>query len=123
MSPDRPNFSKTSKERTDNQDQYSIYRFKPLLDRILQADWEARGENRQKIKDTQREKILGPVFGEVEIPRRVSPSVACYCLRWVGYEALGYKPAPPTARSYLITSMGSAIHWEFLKKLQQYLPR
>ena len=109
-------------ERPPSQEIYAPYRLGPLIQKILEADWQYWQENSRQKKEVRRE-IFRAVWGEdAKIPEYFSPSVIAHCLRWVGYEALRYKPAPPTPEAHLVTMMGSAIHWSFLRAIEQQIP-
>jgi len=109
-------------ERPPSQEIYAPYRLGPLIQKILEADWNRLQENSRQRRETQQG-IFKTIWGEgAKIPEYFSPSVVAHCLRWVGYEALGYKPAPPSAESHLVTMMGSAIHWSFLRVIEQQIP-
>ena len=88
----------------------------------METDWRLWQENSRQRRKTQQE-IFKAIWGEgTKIPEYFSPSVVAHCLRWVGYEALGYKPAPPSPESHLVTMMGSAIHWSLLRVIEQQIP-
>jgi len=112
----------TTRKRPPNQEIYVSYQLQPLIQKILEIDWQYWQENSQQRRKTQRE-IFKTIWGEkTEIPTYFSPSLVAHCLRWVGYKALGYKPAPPSPESHLVMMMGSAIHWSFLRTIERQIP-
>lgn len=109
-------------EKPANQETYAIYRAIPMVEAALQADsrnWQEESANRKK----QQKEILKAIWGEnVELPFYISPSTASFCLRWVGYEALGYTPAPRTMKSNLAMMIGSASHYSLLRAIGRAIP-
>lgn len=109
------------KEQPPNQEVYGVYRLGSLIEKVLQVDWRHWQEGSKQRRAKQQE-ILGAIWGEgVKVPEYLSPSTIAYCLRWVGYEALGYQPAPPTTEARLVMLMGSAGHWSLLRIIGQQI--
>jgi len=110
------------KEPVDNQEVFGVYKFLPAIEKILVED-DLRWKEEHKAKKKQQQEILDSLWGPgVEVPSYMSPSTASYCVRWIGYEKLDYKPAPTKLKSMLAMMMGSAAHWSMMKKNEAAIP-
>lgn len=110
------------KEPQDNQEVYGVYKFLPAIERILVED-DLHWKEEHKAKKKQQQEILEALWGPgVEVPSYMSPSTASYCVRWIGYEKLDYKPAPTKLKSMLAMMMGSAAHYSMMKKIESAIP-
>lgn len=110
------------REKVDNQEVFGVYRFVPIVEKALEADWESWHDQSAQRKQRQEE-VLKSIFGnEVAVPGYISPSTASLCLRWVGYEALGHPAARPTTEANLAMMTGSAAHYSILKAIGRVIP-
>lgn len=111
------------RKQPENQEDYAAYRLLPAIEEILKRDWDYWQESRKR-REAERQTVAKAIWGqETEIPWYIHPSTASFCLRWVGYEALGtHKPAKPTTEANLRMMMGSATHESLLKKLVSFIP-
>lgn len=111
-----------TKEAPDNQEVFGVYRLKELVQKAILEDWRRLRLEHQGRKEQQQD-ILRAIWGkEVQIPFSISPSIVAFCLRWVGYEALGYPPAPPTPEGNLAMMIGSASHYSLLRAIERVIP-
>lgn len=110
------------RKQPPNQEIYRVYRLEPLIEKVLEADWRKWEKGTLERRKKQQE-IFQAIWGkDVEVPAYLSPSTIAYCLKWVGYEALGYQPTPPTTEGRLVMLMGSAGHWSLLRTIGQQIP-
>lgn len=124
MSPERPVFGKPERRRKlqppEHQQILQAVRLIPLVREALVVSektyQEARETRREKFEEAAR-----LVWGEeFKFPRRVHPSIATKCLRWMGYEILEEKPVEQTPEQVLPLMLGRSSHYEILRALQPY---
>ncbi len=106
--------------KNPNTEIYAPYLFTPLLKKAVLADSYNYKNNLNGNIESKNE-VLNSVWGEnTENKVRFSPSTASNCLRWVGYESLGYKPAPNTFESQVGLMIGSSAHYSISRVLKGY---
>ena len=77
-----------------NQDPYAIYDIGKFLRTVILQDAKKDKEERLQGK-TMRDEVLSICWGEgAKSAFYISPSTAANCLKWVGYDVLGYKGVP-----------------------------
>ncbi|HJX46089.1 MAG TPA: hypothetical protein VJ399_02925 [Patescibacteria group bacterium] len=103
-----------------NLDTYGVYDIEKFLKQVVLKDTQQFREDRLQRKN-QINEVLTLVWGEeTKKPFFISPSTAARCLKIVGFEALGYKPAPAIFKRELQYIIGTGAHWMLLKKLSPY---
>lgn len=103
-----------------NQEVYGFLRASPFIDEALKREWEDEGKRNAQKRRQDEEGIIEVVLGrKIELPQTIPASTVC--LRWLGYELLGYKPALPTPESITIMNIGSATHSRLLRITEQHL--
>jgi hypothetical protein len=106
-----------------DQDPYAAYDISSFLKQAVLRDSVQRQEDRVQRK-TKLDEVLKIAWGEnAKASFFIAPSTAANCLRWIGYESLGYKAAPKTFKLEMQSMMGSAAHWSLTKKLDSYGPQ
>jgi len=95
--------------------------FTPVYDAVLAAAGRVRRDDNLTLKDARRA-VAREAFGQESSPLKISPSLACHCLRWVGYELLGYAPAPRTLDEETTMLLGTGFHRQVLNLLDRYCP-
>jgi len=106
--------------QAENLEVYGPYCLGPLIREAVLEDSERYREGRGQFR-AESNKILQKVWGEdVALPDRVSPSTIANCLRWVGYEELGFKPAPRTFEAEMGMKLGGAGHYAILNILRRF---
>ena len=106
-----------------NQDPYAVYDINSFLKQAILRDSVQRQEERAQRKN-QIGEVLKIGWGEnAKTPFSIAPSTAANCLKWIGYESLGYKGAPKNEKLEMQSMIGSAAHWSFTKKLALYGPQ
>lgn len=95
--------------------------FTPVYDAVVLAAGRVRREDNLTLKDARQE-VARQAFGQESDPLKISPSLACHCLRWVGYELLGYSPAPRTVDEETTMLLGTGFHRQVLTLLDRYCP-
>ena len=106
--------------QAENLEVYDPYCLGPLIREAVLEDSERYRKGRGQYR-AESNKILQKVWGEdAVLPDRVSPSTAANCLRWVGYEELGFKPAPRTFEAKMGMELGSAGHCALLNILRRF---
>jgi hypothetical protein len=101
-------------------DLYAPYKLVPFIQEAIMEDSKRYSENRDR-ELRLRDAVFRRIWGEgSEIPRNISPSTASNCLRWVGYEALGFPRAPRTVKSEIELMIGTASHTAIERKLYPY---
>ena len=104
----------------ENLEVYDIYRLTPLIREAVLEDSERYRKGRGQFQ-AESNKILQKVWGEdVALPDYVSPSTIANCLRWIGYEKFGYKPAPRTFEAEMGMKLGGAGHYALLNILRRF---
>lgn len=95
--------------------------FTPVYDAVLMAAGRVRRED-DLTRRGARQEVARQAFGKESDPIRISPSLACHCLRWVGYELLGYSPTPRTADEETTMLLGTGFHRQALNLFDRYCP-
>ena len=108
------------KGRVENQEVYKAYLLAPLIKTAVLSDQDSFREYREKAAQKKGE-IYNSIWGvtdgtEITIP----PSIAANCLRWWGYQELGYKPAPRTFEQEMNLMIGSSAHFSLSRKLKEF---
>ncbi|MFZ5366573.1 MAG: hypothetical protein ACOZBZ_04845 [Patescibacteria group bacterium] len=122
--PDRLVFGQRIERRNlqpsgENQSILEVYRLAPLIGKAIIASDEERLLQQAWRKKKNRE-ILELIWGEGEPKLSLSPAIIAKCLRWAGYELLGYSPLSKSPREIMILSTGTSIHWKMLGALRQF---
>lgn len=113
--PERRNLQPTA----ENQSILGVYRLTPLMGEAIIASEEER-QFLQAQKKQRRQQIIERRYGKVESDFSFSPATISKCLRWAGYDLLGYRPLPKTPREIMILSTGTSTHWKILGALERF---
>ena len=99
---------------------YDTYKLVPLIQKAVIEDSKGWRETYAGSAD-KKKRIYEGIWGEgLTVEKTVSPSIAANCLRWVGYDTLGYIGAERTFEQEIALLLGSAAHKYIEMKLKMF---